>query len=565
MQCDICFRTGGHKLPFLCPTDARNQLYELRVQTAGIHLEKDAIDREISRRCPLPLSKAERSSNETSATITQLDHDALISERERIIDRTNQIIAHADELKANLERAKEERNKKKIANDRRKAELTSASKGIEARRTKQIEAVEGSTQRTKYRWNQTYDFVGESRAYLCYESANLYGLQRFKASNGGEEYRIAGVNIVDLRLMNTASPAQISTSLAHIAHVLMLATYYLAVRLPAEITLPRRDYPRPTIFSLSSSYMHTNVPFPGGTSSSSNSPSTSRHTENAYQPRPRPLWINKPLPILVNEDSVAHSSFLEGAILLAYNVAWLCKSQGVPVGDSDTTSFEDICNIGKNLWKLLIGDKPRLPPKPRSESPSPVPAKPLDSKGYVESEDKNTHKPERSSIGWASHGSAFSFLGSAEGAEFIRGFKLPRPNQMGDILKNKLMSEVANAEWELLSQDAWAIEDDMRSDGVVVGARDEGHATFGGSKERDYTAGMQSFMSMRTVMDAVEMVGEGTGINAAISERLPFGLANGTDKDRRERERYARARAAKDKDQDKKSGTSGWTKLKPRG
>ncbi|KAK6612506.1 hypothetical protein H4I96_01719 [Botrytis cinerea] len=515
MQCDICFRTGGHKLPFLCPTDARNQLYELRVQTAGIHLEKDAIDREISRRCPLPLSKAERSSNETSATITQLDHDALISERERIIDRTNQIIAHADELKANLERAKEERNKKKIANDRRKAELTSASKGIEARRTKQIEAVEGSTQRTKYRWNQTYDFVGESRAYLCYESANLYGLQRFKASNGGEEYRIAGVNIVDLRLMNTASPAQISTSLAHIAHVLMLATYYLAVRLPAEITLPHRDYPRPTIFSLSSSYMHTNVPFPGGTSSSSNSPSTSRHTENAYQPRPRPLWINKPLPILVNEDSVAHSSFLEGAILLAYNVAWLCKSQGVP--------------------------------------------------GYVESEDKNTHKPERSSIGWASHGSAFSFLGSAEGAEFIRGFKLPRPNQMGDILKNKLMSEVANAEWELLSQDAWAIEDDMRSDGVVVGARDEGHATFGGSKERDYTAGMQSFMSMRTVMDAVEMVGEGTGINAAISERLPFGLANGTDKDRRERERYARARAAKDKDQDKKSGTSGWTKLKPRG
>lgn len=205
MQCDICFRTGGHKLPFLCPTDARNQLYELRVQTAGIHLEKDAIDREISRRCPLPLSKAERSSNETSATITQLDHDALISERERIIDRTNQIIAHADELKANLERAKEERNKKKIANDRRKAELTSASKGIEARRTKQIEAVEGSTQRTKYRWNQTYDFVGESRAYLCYESANLYGLQRFKASNGGEEYRIAGVNIVDLRLMNSTS------------------------------------------------------------------------------------------------------------------------------------------------------------------------------------------------------------------------------------------------------------------------------------------------------------------------------------------------------------------------
>lgn len=205
MQCDICFRTGGHKLPFLCPTDARNQLYELRVQTAGVHLEKDAIDREISRRYPLPLSKAGKHSNEESAAVTQSNYDALITERERSIDRTNQIIAHADELKANLERAKEERNKKKIANDRRKAELISTSKGIEARRIKQIEAVEGSTQRTKYRWNQTYDFIGESRAYLCYESANLYGLQRFKGSNGGDEYRIAGVNIVDLRLMNSTS------------------------------------------------------------------------------------------------------------------------------------------------------------------------------------------------------------------------------------------------------------------------------------------------------------------------------------------------------------------------
>ncbi|CAD6442187.1 c7229a68-a515-4841-8233-e2892105e968 [Sclerotinia trifoliorum] len=567
MQCDICFRTGGHKLPFLCPTDARNQLYEFRVQTAGVLVEKDALDREISERFPSPSSKGIKHENEPPLVVTQSNYDALLAEREKIIDRTNQIIAHADELKAKLERAKEERSKKKAANDQRRADLISASSGIEARRTKQIQDIEGSTRRTKYRWNQAYNLIAGSRAYLCYEAAKLYGLQRVKRSTGGEEYKIGGVGIVDLRLMNTASPAQISTSLSHITHVLMLATHYLATRLPAEVTLPHRDYPLPTIFSLASSYLHTNVPFPGGTSSSSNSPSTSRHAENPNQPRPRPLWINKPLPILANEDSAVHTYFLEGAVLLAYNVAWLCKSQGVSVGENGTTSFEDICNIGKNLWKLLIGDKPHLQPTPRSAPLNPSSPKNLDSDGYIEGEDKKNHKVERSLLGWASHGSAYSFLGSAEGAEFIRGFKLPRPNQLADKLKSKLMSEVANAEWEVLSQDAWAMEDEMRSDGVVVGARKEESeaGTPEVKRERDYMAGMQSFMSMRTVMDAVEMVGEVPGINTGIAERLSFGLTHGAKKDRGEGKRDATAAMAKDKDQDKKSGTSGWTKLKPRG
>ncbi|KAI9648244.1 hypothetical protein NHQ30_002876 [Ciborinia camelliae] len=569
MQCDICFRTGGHKLPFLCPTDARNQLYECRVQTAGVLLEKDTLDREISGRFASLPPKNGEFEDEQHATVTQSNYDALLAEREQIVDRTNQIIAHADELRANVERAKEERSKKKAANDQRRAELASASSGIGARRTKQIEDIEGSTRRTKYRWNQAYNLIGGSRAYLCYEAAKLYGLQRVRRANGGEEYKIGGIGIVDLRLMNTASPAQISTTLSNITHLLMLATHYLAIRLPAEVTLPHRDYPLPTIFSLPSSYLHTNVPFPGGTSSSSsNSPSTSRHTESSNQPRPRPLWINKPLPIMANEDSATHTSFLEGVILLAYNVAWLCKSQGVSIGENNTATFEDICNIGKNLWKLLIGDKPHLQPTPRSASLSPSPPKNIDPNSYIEGEDKKNSKIERPLLGWASHGSAYSFLGSAEGAEFIRSFKLPRPNQLADKLKNKLMSEVANAEWEVLNQDAWAVEDEMGGDGVVVGARKEGPGagTPGVRKERDYMAGMQSFMSMRTVMDAVEMVGDGVSANMGIAERISFGLANGGDKDRgEEKERGVAAVTVADKDRDKKPGTSGWTKLKPRG
>jgi len=296
----------------------------------------------------------------------------------------------------------------------------------------------------------------------------------------------------------------------------MLTTHYLSIRLPAEITLPHRDYPLPTIFPLQHSYKHTNVPFPGGTPghSSNTSPTVSRHADNLNQPRPRPLWITKPLPILGVEDQVAHSLFLEGVTLLAYNIAWLCKSQGIPVGEN--SSFEDVCNIGRNMYNLLLGPFPRPSPSSRVPSSQITPTK----NGDLSKNDEDKRNMQSHIMGRYSHGTAHSFLGSAEGTEFIRSWKIPSPIKMADRLKSQLMSEVANSEWEVLDQDAWAIDDEMGDDGVVVGARKEG------SKNTAAMLGMQSFMSMRTVIDAVEMVGDGTA--------------------------------------DRKPGTSGWTKLKPR-
>jgi hypothetical protein len=288
----------------------------------------------------------------------------------------------------------------------------------------------------------------------------------------------------------------------------MLSTHYLAIRLPAEITLPHRDYPLPTILPLLSSYKHTDLPFPGTTpaSSSGNSPTTSRQipSEQLNQPRPRPLYVEKPLPLLATDDPVGYALFLEGVTLLAYNITWLCKSQGIPVG-GDTTTFEDICNIGKNFYDLLIGSQAR-PPASRIASAQTTPTK-----------GTNGEADAKSVMGRFSHGTAHSFLGNAEGTEFIRSWKLPSPMKLADKLKSKLLSEVANAEWEFLSQDAWAIDDELVTDGVVVGATREG--------PKGIMQGMQSFMSMRTVMDDAETVG---------------------------------------KDTERKPGTSGWTKLKPR-
>lgn len=522
MQCDICFRGSGQgdkKLHFLCPTDARNQLYEPRIQNARILLENDSLDQQITSL--LSAKQNDGDSKASTAASSELV-SGVQAERDQAVDRTQQIITQADELRAKVQKAREELAKKKEHIARRKSELASATNGLDPRRTRQIEDVEKGIRMSRFKWNQTHATTASSRAFLCGEAAKLYGLKKVRKVHGGsDEYKIGGMGIVDLRAMNTASPAQISTALSHVVHLLILSTHYLAVRLPAEITLPHRDYPLPTIFPLPTSYKHGDVPFPGSTptTSSSTSPTTSRHAEQPNQPHPRPLFIKKPLPILATEDPSAYGLFLEGVSLLAYDIAWLCKSQGIPVGDEGT--FEDICNIGKNLHNLLLTSRPRPSPASRTPSTQSTPTK----TGDTDTESKKEALPP-TIIGKYSHGTAHSFLGSAEGSEFIRSWKLLKPTYIADKLKSKLLSEVVNAEWEVLDEDAWALDDEMGDDGVVVGgteARERKERKLSGGQQH---VGMQSFMSMRTVMDAAADVVVG--------------------------------------DADKKPGTSGWTRLKPR-
>lgn len=62
-------------------------------------------------------------------------------------------------------------------------------------------------------------------------------------------------------------------------------------------------------------------------------------------------------------------------------------------------------------------------------------------------------------MGRYSHGTTHTFLGGAEGSDFVRSFKLPSPLKLADKLKKKLLSEVAVPEWEVLEDDAWALDD----------------------------------------------------------------------------------------------------------
>lgn len=494
MNCSICHRPHhAKKLPFLCAVDARNRLYEGRVEYAQALIQSEEAENQVN---------AVLASSEGVTPDQKPDPSAraawLTAEEKAAADRTSQIIAQADRLRSEVDAARREIAAKKDAIARKKSDLAAVTAGTSARRSRQLEEVERSTQRTRYKWNRSADTMAATRAFLCEEAARLYGLRQVKKGSV-KRYEIGGVEMFDLHAMNSKfavaaakeeeercgdylqladetmlaglSPEVISTSLAHVAHILVLASHYLAIRLPAQITLPHRDYPRPTIFSLASSYQHGEIPFPGSVASQIAAESEQR------LPRPRPLFIDKPLATLAKEDPSAYSFFLEGASLLAYNIAWACCSQGVSVGDKD--SFEDVCSMGQNLWRLLIGDQlHRRAVEPAFPSSLPPPA------GSPREEGRGEITNPKSTIGRWSHGTVHSSLGGAEGTEFVRNFKTLSPLKFADRLKKRLSSEAGMLEWENIEGDEF---EEGFDDGVLV----RGHGNAG-------SVGAASIMTVRT-------------------------------------------------------------------
>jgi len=253
----------------------------------------------------------------------------------------------------------------------------------------------------------------------------------------------------------------------------MLASHYMAIRLPAEITLPHRDYPRPTIFTLQSSYKtRGEISFPG-TSSVPHQPTPgSRDGDGSSAPRPRPLFVDKPLLLLAKEDPVAHKMFIEGVALLAYNVAWACCSQGVPVGGDGKAppSPDDIFHLGRNLYNLLIGGQlphnpagrlfPRSSDHPHAATAATSPN--LAPPATVANDSAPLTPGGAPLMGRYSHGTAYAFLGD----NAARAYRLPNPKSLTDRLRARLSSDGPVADWEVLEDDAWAGADDADADAM---------------------------------------------------------------------------------------------------
>jgi hypothetical protein len=246
-----------------------------------------------------------------------------------------------------------------------------------------------------------------------------------------------------------AAPDHISTSFSYIAHILVLISNYLSLRLPAEITLPHKNYPTPTIYTPSASYLPREAYSTLPSDQSSSSPTTSRATD-PHAPRPRPLCIDKTLPKLAKEDPATYGLFIEGVTLLAWNVSWLCRSQGLNLGSD---SWEDVCDVGKNLWQLLVA-----PPGQSSTLVRALAGRDIQAKIKTPKYSPRTTIQRTKSfpmLGHYSHGTAHSFLGASEGTEFIRNWRLSSPTKVVDRLKSTLLGEMASAEWELVEEKEW--------------------------------------------------------------------------------------------------------------
>ncbi|OJD16141.1 hypothetical protein AJ78_03669 [Emergomyces pasteurianus Ep9510] len=470
MNCHVCDRGPNSRLQLLCPSCTRNELYPLRLDHAKVLLEKEAIGKEIEAAVVTKSTYDTESVEEGRPDDPKFKQhssrwaiQAAKSRASQSTARASAILERITVLKEEIRERKQDITHRKALLKQRRSDVESATYQVTERRASMLATVQSNIKRTEHLWNSLHNKTAQSRVFLCREAANLYRLRQRTRRKNGElvtVYTIGGVSIVDLRDLNGASHIHITTSLTYVAHLLVLVSHYLSLRLPAEITLPHRNYPLPTIFSPSSSYLSHETLFPcsSPSQSSSTSPTASRTATIRPPPRPRPLYINKSLPKLAQEDPATYALFLEGVSLLAWNIYWVCRTQGLHVGFD---SWENVYDMGRNLWMLLVAQPSQASAFTRVLSNRGDQAK-------LQISNKGPSKPalqrhvSSPMLGHYSHGTAHSFLGGAEGTEFMRKWKQPSTAKVVDKLKSVLVGEMASAEWELLDRTEWEDEDSQK-------------------------------------------------------------------------------------------------------
>jgi hypothetical protein len=540
-------------------------LYNLRYENARVLLEKESIGKEVEAAVAETSDAQRRQQQNVNANTVSItnnatrlayregnpkwDVQAAQTEQARASERIRTMRDCVETLKIENEQRKAQIRQMKLQLKQRRSDAESANFQLTDRRNAALANIQNGIKRTEHLWHSLHNKTAESRIFLCREAAYLYGLrQEVGKREGGrksEKYYIGGVQIADLRSLNGmcykstgvsffsdihilgASPSQISTALSNISHLLILVSHYLSLRLPAEIILPHRNHATPAIFTPAASYSS-----PQDNMSNVYHPYTQSKSRDIRKHRARPLSVDKTLPKLVKEEPATYALFIEGVSLLAWNVSWLCRTQGLNIGSD---SWEDICNIGKNMWQLLVS------PTTAQNANTTTTTRAISSRETVAVRPKNTNQQQPKTtiqrtksfpmLGHYSHGTSHSFLGASEGVEFMKTWKLPTPAKIADKLKSALLGEMANAEWELLEEKEW--------DDLAEGSRDNDTANLpaqdGSPKTSSTTA---------TEVGSTEAADDTASINQIRTSPTPTTTTTSSSNNTRP------------------SGTSGWTKLK---
>lgn len=488
MECNICARDGSDlamaNIGLYCTSCARAALYTPRLEHARVLLEKVALNTRFD------------DVTKDAAVVEQNRRFAKSWRTEVSRTKASDMRSDLDQKQASIVSLKDDIAKMRDEIAARKADLASQRAALKTVRGSLAGQDKGQTDRLidvtakgLKNFNAIHDASVETRAYLCREAATLLRLRQRKTRKGDqirEHYLIAGWQIPDLRSIANYKCTELTAMLATFSHLLCLVAFYLGVRLPAEITLPRRDYPLATINTPSTSYTSTKVDFPGSGSFFAMT-EVSKKNEAKGVSRPRPLFIgsddkNELISHVAKRDPSAFKFFIEAISLLAWNVTWLSHSQGFTTA---TDTWVESCNIGYNLWHLVFA-----PQQPHGLLRA---ASSRDTRQRQTSRTSTPPaEPTNARLGAYSHSSAHSFLGWSTRAMHARALRLTKYTMIADPLRKLLENEIKNAEWEVLGEDEILDGGENFDEAVVIRNR-----TMDGKHYDD----ARSIMSTRTQLE----------------------------------------------------------------
>lgn len=453
MECTICSTAfPSHGQP-TCASCARALVYQARLDRLADLLSNETLRRQVKHIIspPQDLLSSSLSSGPELVDITECAgkhaHAQVLRESQAIRVRCSIINDQLNQLRQKIEQARQENISRKLEIKQRHTDMKRERTEMTSRVPQLLEPLHATIRRSQRRLDKVHARTLEGRTKLCQETARLAGLQqkRRRLPDGSivHDYTIGGISIIDLRQLNSAQPQLINASLANICRLLVTCCHYLSVRLPAEITTPHASYPHPTIFSLQSSYQGFQLPFPGSTST----PSSSRTLDHRSLPKPRLLHLDRPLVALAKEDPAKYNLFVEGVALLAWDVAWLCTSQGLNL----SSACQVVCPVGLNLYTLLR--------KHTSGSSTPQPTNP--------DQPTSTGQP----FGLFSHAGVPQTSSSVEGGDVMRNWRTASFARFLDKIKQILFHDMSGAEWEVISGDDFDYERDDEQAVLVGGSR----------------------------------------------------------------------------------------------
>ncbi|KAI7529807.1 hypothetical protein KC331_g15011 [Hortaea werneckii] len=477
MHCSICCKAfnGYYKKDRpTCVSCAQALLFTPRVQQASALLDRE------KRHTHAEAILRPGNDGVLAALPEDADWDAITSavqsegvkkaqdEQKAIQARVEDITGKAQELRQQIEDYRLYLKNHRESNAQRRRDLEHERAELQKQKPRALEPLQIATRKAASRLDKVRLRTVDARALLCREAAALSGLRKTKGTDGVSQYWLGDVPIPDLRALNGKlnlekyemgrkgilyQPHEVVTaSMDNVCRLLGSCCHYLSVRLPAEILLPHNDFPHALIMMEKASYRQKSVPWPYKSHSQTSSPAASRliDPQNGGSASPRSLHLTKPLRELQKEDSKAFGYFVEGASLLALDVAFLCRTQGLDIANT----FDDFCAIGRNLFQLFSSPGQQRPPLDRH--PSSATAK----------TDRSRGKPaSTTSLGVYSHGSAHHSLAGYEGLDILSAWRLPSSSRLVDKLRSFLINEISGAEWDFLSDKEW---DEERADEMPV-------------------------------------------------------------------------------------------------